>query len=137
MNQSNTWKIGQNLSSYGCKAGGKFTFIIHGWNDDFVDYFPTLVGKFIEHRGGCVIYFNYSACIDNANYFNSLNNWPNASAVLTKKLNDMERELISPINILLYGHSLGSWVAVDGAINFGPQKVGLIDCNNDEICVGY
>lgn len=74
-------------------------------------------------------FFNYSACIDNENYINTLSLWPSASAVLTKILNDMEGEGILPLNIFLYGHSLGSWVMIDGAINFGPQKVGLLDGN--------
>lgn len=91
-----------------------------------------MVQKFLEYRGGCVIYYNFSECVDMSNYFVSLALWPSASAVLTKKLHDMENEQIRPQNIFMYGFSLGARIIVDGAINFGTQRVGSIDGENDK-----
>lgn len=126
MDNNVTWESGQNLTSYGCNTGDKTTFIAHGWHD-VAEYVPGLVEKYLQYRGGCIIYFNYSACIDNENYFQALEDWPSASAVITQKLIQIESEGFLPDNMLLYGHSLGAWVFIDAAINFGPQKVGLID----------
>lgn len=86
-----------------------------------------MVKKFLEYRGGCVIYFNFSACVDMSNYLVSLARWPSASAVLTKKLYDMENEYIHPGNVHMYGFSLGGRIIVDGAINYGTHKIGSID----------
>lgn len=65
-----------------------------------------------------------------SNYLVSLARWPSASAVITKKLYEMEYEHIHPKNIFMYGFSLGGRIIVDGAINYGTQKVGSIDGKN-------
>lgn len=121
-----TWEIGTNLSSYGCDIDGNFAILAHGYGD-FALWVPDMVQKFLQYRGGCVIYLNYSKCIDMSNYIVTLTRWQSVSALVTKKLNDMEDEEIDPNNILLYGFSIGARIVIDGAINFGPQKVGLID----------
>lgn len=69
----------------------------------------------------------YEDCIDDGNYLHSLSLWGSVSAVLTEKLRQMETDGISPKNIFMYGFSLGAWIAIDAAINFGKQKIGLID----------
>lgn len=66
-----------------------------------------------------------------SNYLISLQLWPSASAVITKKLHDMENEQIHPENIYMYGFSLGGRIIVDGAINYGTKKVGAIDGENN------
>ena len=120
------WKMGKTLSSYGCENRDKFTIIAHGWGG-VGSWTSALVKKFLEYRGGCVLYFNFSECVDMSNYFISLARWQSASAVITKKLFDMESEYINPRNIYMYGFSLGGRIIIDGAINYGTQKVGSID----------
>lgn len=127
---SSVWNVGATLSSYGCSNRGKFTFIAHGWGG-VNSWVPAMVRKFLEYRGGCVIYFNFSECVDMSNYLISLQLWPSASAVITKKLHDMENEQIHPENIYMYGFSLGGRIIVDGAINYGTKKVGAIDGENN------
>lgn len=70
---------------------------------------------------------NYSSCVDNKNYVVTLTQWKSLSAMVTKKLNTMEKEGILPDNIFMYGFSLGARIVIDAAINFGKQKIGMID----------
>lgn len=77
-----------------------------------------------------MIFFDYSACDDDTNYFGSLKQFDPLSAVLTKILHDMEDEGVPPVNIHMYGFSLGARIAIEAAINFGPGKVGSIDGKN-------
>ena len=121
-----TWKAGTNLSSYGCELENKFAILTHGFGD-FALWVPETVRKLLHHRGGCVIYLNYSACIDMSNYIFTMMHWQSVSALVTKKLKNMETEGVSPVNIFLYGFSIGARIMIDGAINFGPQKIGLLD----------
>lgn len=121
--QSAIWKNGTSLSSYGCDVKDYITVITHGWGG-VGSFVPLLVQKYLQYRGGCVIYFNYSACVDMSNYVTSLGLWQSASAVLTEKLHEIETEGVLPANISMYGFSLGARVAIDAAINYGTQKVG-------------
>lgn len=74
-----------------------------------------------------MISFEYTDCVDDNDYVASLKQFNAISAVLTKKLNDMENEKISPADIFMYGFSLGARLLVDAAINFGPGRIGSID----------
>lgn len=74
-----------------------------------------------------MIFFYYNPCIDVKNYFIAVENFTQVAGVITKKLNDMERENISPDKVHLYGFSFGAQAVILGAYNFGPQKVGSID----------
>lgn len=98
----------------------------HGW-DDSKTWVPLTIEMLLKYRGGCVIFLNYSSCVDDDNYILTLNRWPSVSAVVTKKLISMEKEGILPENIFMYGFSLGARIVIDAAINFGKQKIGLID----------
>lgn len=128
MDFSAEWETGTNLSAYGCIASGKFAIIVHGWNDSLL-WLKSMVEKLLNYRGGCVIFVNYLAYVYNADYLKTLLNWQGVSTVITNKLRDMEREGVLPENIFIYGFSLGSRIAIDAAINFGKQKIGLIDGN--------
>ena len=83
--------------------------------------------NFLKHRGGCVIYLDYSACVNENDYFEALKKFDSVSAVITRKLHDIEDEEMSSDNIHLYGFSLGARLMIDAAINFGPKKIGSID----------
>jgi hypothetical protein len=55
------------------------------------------------------------------------NHWPKVSALLVRKLKQMEAEGIDPAKIFLYGHSLGARMVIDAGIKFGPNRIGMID----------
>lgn len=117
---------GSSLSSYGCDVDGQFSIILHGWKDSAL-WLAPLVTKLLEYRGGCIIFMNYSAIIDGSNYLHALSNWRNLSVDLTQKLREMENEGINPEKIFMYGYSIGGRLVIDAALNFGPDKIGLID----------
>lgn len=119
------WQLGTKLSSYGCTAKDKFSIVTHGWRDSN-SWVPLLVENLLKHRGGCVIFLNYSSCIDEKNYVVTMNKWRSVSAVVTKKLKDMKRERIPPANVFLYGFSLGARIIVEAAINLGSRKLGWL-----------
>lgn len=114
-----------NLNS-GCDVKGNFSIIIHGHNDDN-DWIEPMIRQLLKHRHGCVIFIQYSSCIDNNNYFNTLKKWKSVSILLTSKLNEMESQGIPAANIFIYGFSLGGRIAIDASISFGKRKIGLID----------
>lgn len=118
--------MNSSLESRGCDNQSNFTIILHGWQDDGQWVIP-LIESFLKYRGGCVVYMNYEDCVDDGNYLKSLKLWRPVSAVLTEKLRRMETDGVSPRNIFMYGFSLGAWIAIDAAINFGKHKIGMID----------
>lgn len=122
------WVVGTNLSSYGCNVSDKFVLYTHGFNDYF-DWVNKTAEKYLQYRGGCVIFYDYSPCVDFSNYIKTLTYFNITSAVITKKLNDMVNESISPDNIHLYGFSLGAQMMIKGAIDFGPDRVASLDGN--------
>lgn len=86
-----------------------------------------MIEKLVSHRGGCIIYTDYSGLMDNEDYFKTLSNWLKVSHIVTKKLRDLESEGIQPENIFMYGFSLGARIVIDSAIRFGKRKIGMID----------
>lgn len=120
------WDTGTSLSSYGCSVNDKFSIVTHGWGDTQA-WVSSTIEKILKHRGGCVIFLNYSSCVNNNNYAATLAHWKSLSAMVTVKLNTMEKEGIIPDNIFMYGFSLGARIVIDAAINFGKQKIGMID----------
>jgi len=104
-----------------------FAIILHGWRGANELWIEKLIGKLLEFRGGCVIFFNYSTYSQNEDYIAVLSHWEMLSALLTRKLQQMEEIGIEGSNIFLYGHSLGARIVIDAAVNFGKQKIGLID----------
>lgn len=120
------WIEGTNLSSYGCDLKGNFSMVTHGWAD-FVPWLQEHLQKLLQNRGGCVIYLNYSDCVDDSSYLASLKQFYPLSAVITKRLNDMENEGVSPNNMHGYGFSMGARIMIDSSINFGPQKMKTLD----------
>lgn len=122
------WEIGETLESYGCSKNGNFSIMTHGYRD-LKRWVKPLVEMFLKHRGGCVIFLDYSKCTNDVNYLEALTGWESVSAVLTKKLQNLEGEGVTTKNILLYGFSLGARIVIDAAINFGKNKIGWVDGN--------
>jgi dienelactone hydrolase len=60
------------------------------------------------------------------------NHWPKVSALLTRKLKQMEAEGIDPAKIYMYGHSLGARMVIDAGIKFGPNRIGMIDGDGND-----
>lgn len=71
---------------------------------------------------------NWGKYSDNINYVYVVDvDWAKVSAVITRRLKQLETEGVSGDNIFMYGHSLGARLIVDAARNFGKGKVAQID----------
>lgn len=71
---------------------------------------------------------NWGAFSDILNYVEIVEiHWPKVSALITKKLKQLQSEGVSPDNIYMYGHSLGARLVIDAGINFGKRKIGFVD----------
>lgn len=114
-----------NLSDYGCEKDSNYSILTPSYNDG-LSWVKPLIEKLQKHRGGCIIYADSSVVLS-SDYLKALSNWAMVSKVITNRLRDMESEGIQPGNIFMYGFSLGARIVIDAAIQFGKQKIGLID----------
>lgn len=99
----------------------------HGWKDENSPWMPIFVQNLFKYRGGCMIRIDYSAGVSSDDYFLTLKQFDPISAVITRRLVDMENDGISPDDIYLYGFSFGARLVIDACINFGPRKIKFID----------
>lgn len=122
------WKPSTVLVQQGCDKDGKFSFIIHGWQGSKAGWMLQLVQKLQKYRTGCIINIDWGTFADITNYDKIVRvHFPRVSAVLTKRLKQLEAEGVSPDDIYMYGHSLGARLVIDAGLKFGERKIGLID----------
>ena len=116
------------ISDKGCDRSDKLAFITHGWREDIkTNWVKDMIGNLTEIRGGCIIFIDYSYYGNNFQYFLFLTHFTSISAVMTRKLKDLESEGFNPDNWFMFGHSAGARLVIDASANFGYQKVKEID----------
>lgn len=117
-----------NLTSFGCDTKGKIAIIVHGWKESIETEWATdLVGNLLKHRGGCVIFMDYSNHSMVQEYFDLVGKFYQISHVLLEKLYDLERQGFSPDNLFMYGFSFGGQLVVNTGAVYGDQKIAEID----------
>jgi predicted alpha/beta-fold hydrolase len=122
------WKPSMKLTVDGCLKTDKFAILTHGWRGSTSSWIIELVKKLLKYRGGCVITMNWGVYSDNINYEKVvIFDWPDVSAVLLKRLKQLEAEGVSPDDIFMFGHSLGARLVIDAGINFGKGRIAQID----------
>lgn len=123
-----TSTFNQTLESQGCKSNESFALATHGWlaskNDPWV---APLIDNLINHRGGCIIIMDYSKIGNIVNYFALTPHFANISAVLLKKLKQLESENFDPAKGFMFGFSFGARLVIDAASKFGFQRFKNID----------
>lgn len=116
------------MESQGCKSNESFALATHGWlaskNDPWV---APLINNLINHRGGCIIIMDYSKIGNVVNYFALTPHFANISAVLLKKLKQLESENFDPAKGFMFGFSFGARLVIDAASKFGFQRFKNID----------
>jgi hypothetical protein len=117
----------ESLSSQGCNVEGKFAVFTHGWMGSASRWIDQLSGSLGLHRGGCVIFMNYSHYGDIADYFRLVSRFDNISRVMTQKLNQLRDEGVSPQNIYMFGFSFGGRLVIESGIQFGESEISSID----------
>lgn len=117
----------ETIVKQGCDVSGNFSIILHGWMGSSEPWILDLVGNLTHHRGGCVIFMNYSHYSDKVNYFEVISHFQPLSKLLTRKLRQLSHDGASNDNFFIFGFSFGGRIAIEAALNFGPQSVAQID----------
>jgi pimeloyl-ACP methyl ester carboxylesterase len=101
---------------------------VHGWRGSKGLWIADLKDKFLKHRGGCVVTFDWGFYSDDVNYVKVVeHNFEVASDLLLNRLKILETSGYNMRQVLLYGHSLGAHMSVNAALKLGKCKIGMID----------
>lgn len=96
------------MTSQGCDPAGKFAIITHGYMESNQSkWVNELVTNLTKVRGGCIIFMDYSY-YGSKDFVSLRNVFQNISAVLLKKLRQMEGEGFSGDSGYGFGFSFGS-----------------------------
>lgn len=84
--------------------------------------------KFLKYRGGCVVIVDWGKYSNNLDYVHVVENfWQPVTNIVKRRVEIIEKEGFNLENVLLYGHSLGAWMAIDVGLQIGEGKIGNID----------
>lgn len=115
------------LTSQGCNPDGKFAIVTHGYLESIESpWVNELVTNLTIARGGCIVFMDYSHHASK-DYITLRNVFQNISAVLLKKLRQMEGEGFSGDNGYGFGFSFGSRLLAEACSVFGYQKMKNLD----------
>jgi hypothetical protein len=116
------------LSSRGCNPNGKFFIIVHGWLESWKTvWVQDLVSNLTFHRGGCIIFMDYSNYSTNPNYFLLTPHFQNISDTLLKFMRQLDGEGFDFNNGYMFGFSFGAWLSIKTAKAFGEKRFAQID----------
>ncbi|XP_037042103.1 phospholipase A1 member A-like [Bradysia coprophila] len=112
-----------------CIITDNVTIITHGWREESLRsiWARNMISNFSSVRGGCVFIMDYEY-YSHGSYLSLYSHFKPITEVLTKKLLQLNRLGFDPVNFFLFGFSFGSHLVFEGAYQFGPRKVGRIDC---------
>lgn len=113
-----------------CSREEVISFVTHGWRENQNTLWVNhTIGNLTEIRGGCVIFMDYSYYAQIRNFRKFLRHFTGISAVLERKLRQLENEGFDPNNWYMFGHSVGARLVINACADFGYQKVKEIDGN--------
>lgn len=115
------------LSEQGCNPSANFSFVTHGWLGSNSPWILELISNLGYHRGGCVIFMNYSYFGDRENYIEVISFFEPISNLMTRKLQQISDEGADSDKIFMFGFSLGGRIVIEAALNFGGGLIGQID----------
>jgi hypothetical protein len=124
------WGKEQKFSSIcsGEKSTKNISLIIHGYMGSKQLWINSLKDKYLKYRGGCVVTVNWGVYSNILNYVEIVENyWKPVANIVKHRVEMIEREGFQLQNLLIYGHSLGAWMAIDVGIEIGEGKIGYID----------
>lgn len=119
-----TTTFNRNLTSHGCKADGNYAIVVHGWQESIrTPWVSDLIRNLTFHRGGCVIFMDYSRHAFVFDYFRLVRQFDNLVAVLLKKV----KQIGNYDRLFMFGFSFGSRLCFEVGAQLGHQKIDRID----------
>lgn len=112
------------LSDFDCDPYGKFAFVIHGWTESIDTlWVMDTVRNLTYHRGGCVIFMDYSFYAMNPNYFILVSHFQFLAHLLTRKI----RQVVMDFNnVFMFGFSFGARLCFEAGGKIGYQLIDHI-----------
>ncbi|XP_063698181.1 uncharacterized protein LOC134829114 [Culicoides brevitarsis] len=110
-----------------CPNTANLTIVV---TDPGYDFSTNLINAFHTHRGGCVMWMDFSYYKPAgfpASYGGLFAHYEGINAVLVRKLWQLEQLGYVPADIHMFGFSFGSYQAITAGFRYGPKKIGRID----------
>lgn len=98
--------------------------VVHGWMESIdTPWVQTTIAQLLKHRGGCVVFMDYSRFANVEEYFQLVRHFKFISAALTRKF----RSIGNYDRQYCFGFSFGSRLCVDAALRLGRQRLWRMD----------
>lgn len=117
----------QSLQQLGCTETCNFSFVTHGWLGSNASWILDTISNLNYYRKGCVVFMNYSFYSDTPNYMDLKRHFRPLANLVTKKLKQVRDGGISSDCMFLFGFSFGGRLVIEGALNYGPGQISMID----------
>lgn len=116
------------LIDQGCDVNGKFAIVTHGWMESInTPWTSDLISNLLNYRGGCVIFMDYYKFAKAEKFFKLLRKFTKISAVLLKKLRQLNESGVNDDDLFMYGFSFGARLVIDAGVNYGINRIKQID----------
>lgn len=116
--------LNNSLSEFNCDPYGKFAFVIHGWGETINSgWVMDTIRNLTYHRGGCVIFMDYSVYSNNSNYFGLVSHFDNLAHLLTRKI---KQATSIYDNVFLFGFSFGARLSFEAGAKIGYNLIDHI-----------
>lgn len=117
-----------NLTDLGCDSNDSIALVVHGWLESIeTDWVSELISNLREHRGGCIIFMDYSNHSVDRDYFNLVSKFTEISKVLLSKIEQLDAQGFNENNMFMYGFSFGAQLVIQTGILFGKNRIAEID----------
>lgn len=114
----------RDFATIGCDPAGNFAIVVHGWKESiWTPWVADLIKKLNQHRGGCVIFMDYSKYSIVADYFVLARRFDDISAILLKKV----KQIGNYDRLFMFGFSFGSRLCFEVGAQLGHQLIERID----------
>jgi hypothetical protein len=114
----------RDLTEHQCGHNGTYAIVVHGWKESIAT--PWVMGTIVNlmyHRGGCVIFMDYSNYSIVSDYFQLTPHFYGIASVLLRKV----KQIGNYNQLFMYGFSFGSRLCFEVGIQLGYQQIDRID----------
>lgn len=114
----------QDLATLDCSTNGNYSMIVHGWWESIkTPWVMDMVEKLASHRGGCILFMDYSNYSYVPEYLRLSAQFRSISNVLLKKV----RQVGNYERLFMFGFSFGARLCFEVGAKIGNQTIDRID----------